>query len=66
MPCASPVFAHLRVDALGRVAQRQLAQRDQVALLEEVLDRALRLRRHVDLAFAQALEQVVGRQSRRA
>ena len=42
MPWARRYALHLRVDALGRVAQRELAQRDQVALPEEVLDRALR------------------------
>ena len=34
------VVLHLRVDALGGAPQRQLAQGDQVALAEEVLDRA--------------------------
>ena len=47
-------------------AQRELAQRDQVALAEEVLDRVARLLGHVDLAVAQPLEQLVGRQCRSA
>ncbi len=58
---ALAVRAHRRVDPVRRGAQRQLAQRDQVALAEEVLDRAPRLLRHVDLALAQALQQLVGR-----
>jgi hypothetical protein len=58
----APVAAHLRVDALGRAAQRQLAQGDQVAFAEEVVRRALGLLRDIDLALFKALEQVVGRQ----
>ena len=50
------VLAHLRVHTLGRMAQRQLAQRDQVALLEEIVERALRLRAQVDFTFAQTLQ----------
>ena len=53
------VAAHLRLDALGGAAQRELAQRDEVALAEEVLDGARRLLRDVDLALVQALEQLV-------
>jgi hypothetical protein len=44
------VAAHLRVDPLGRAAQRQLAQGREVAGLEEVLDRARGLLGDVDLA----------------
>ena len=62
MPWARAPRLHVGVDALGRLAQRELAQRDQVALPEEVLDGALGLRGQVDLALAQALEQLVGRQ----
>ena len=57
---------HLReqllVDPLGGAAQRKLAQRRQVAGREEVLERALGLLGDVDLAFLEALDQVVGRQ----
>ena len=54
------VAAHLRVHPLGRAAERQLPQGDQVPLAEELLDRAGRLLRHVDLAFAEPLLQHVG------
>ena len=40
MPWSVAVLAHLRVDALGGAPQRKLAQRDQVALAEEVPHRA--------------------------
>ncbi len=52
----------LLVDALGGAAQRQLAQRGQIAGREEMLQRALGLFRHIDLAVLQPLDQVVGRQ----
>ena len=55
------VAPHLRVDALGRAAQRELAQREEVALAEEVLHGALGLLGQVDLALAQPLQQVVRR-----
>ena len=61
MPCVGAVLAHLPVDALGGAPQRELAQRDQVALAEEVLQRARRRLGHVDLALVQALDQLVGR-----
>ena len=57
----APVAAHVVVDALGGAAQRQLAQRHQLALAEEVLHRAFGLFRQVDLAFLQAPQQVLGR-----
>ena len=56
------VGLHLRVHAVGRPPQGQLPERDQVALAEEVLDRLLGLLREVDLAFLQALDQLVGGQ----
>ena len=56
------VAAHLRIDAVGGAAQREFAQREQVALAEEVSDRALRLFGKIDLAILEALQQVVGRQ----
>ena len=56
------VHAHLRVHALGGAAQRELAQSDQVALAEEVLDGLLSLLGHVHLAVLEALEELVGRQ----
>ncbi len=49
----------LLVDPLGGAAQCKLAQRGEVFRREEVLQGALRLVRHVDLAFAQALDEVV-------
>jgi hypothetical protein len=51
----------LLVHALRRPAQRELAQRRQVARREVVLERALRLLGHVYLALFQALDQIVGR-----
>jgi hypothetical protein len=56
------ILAHLRVDAIGGAAQRQLAQCDQVALAKEIAHRALGLLRHVDLAVAHPVEQFLGRQ----
>jgi hypothetical protein len=52
------LLLHVGVDAVGRAAQGQLAQRDQVRLAEEVLRGALGLAGDVDLALAQALEQL--------
>ncbi len=49
------VAAHLRVDALGRPAQRELAKRDEVAFLEEVFDGVRGLLREIHLAFVQPL-----------
>ena len=48
------------LDAVGGAAQRELAQRHQVALAEEVARRALDLLGQVDLAGLEAREQVVG------
>ena len=59
---ARAIAVHRRVDALGGLAQRQFAQRDQVALAEEVLERHARALRHVDLAGVQPCEELVGRQ----
>ena len=55
-------LGELRVHALGGLAQRQLAQRDEVAFPEEVADGLGRLLGDVDLAFPQPLNQVVRRQ----
>ena len=55
------VGLHVVFHAVGRAAQRQLAQGHQVALAEEVLRRPLGLRRQVDLAGRQPLDQLVGR-----
>ena len=52
----------LLVDPLCGAAQRELAQRGQVARREIVLQRALGLLGDVDLAFLEALDQVVGRE----
>ena len=56
------VGLHLRVHPLGGPPERQLAQRDQIALAEEVVDRFLGLLRDVDLAFFEALEEIIRRQ----
>ena len=56
------VADHLLVDPLRRAAQREFAQRGQVAGREVVADGALGLVRHIDLAVLQALDQVVRRQ----
>ena len=56
------VGLHLRVHPLGGPSERQLAQRDQIALAEEVVDRLPGLLGDVDLAFLQALEEIIGRQ----
>ena len=60
------MLAHMRqqllVDALGGAAQRQLAQRRQIAGREKVANRALGLLRHIDLALVQALDQILGRE----
>ncbi len=52
----------LVVDPLGGAPQRQLAQGGEVARREEVAQRPLGLARHVDLALAQPLDQVGGRE----
>ncbi|MNT19260.1 hypothetical protein D3C72_1545140 [compost metagenome] len=43
--------AHLVINPVGGAAQRQFAQRDQIALAEKVLDGALGLAGNVHLAF---------------
>ena len=55
------VVAHRQVDAVGGLAQCQFAQRNQIALAEEVLQRPLGLLRDVHPAFAHALQQVIRR-----
>ena len=57
----APVGQHFVVNAVGGAAQRQLAQGQQIALAEEVLGRALGLRRQIDLALLEPAEQFVGR-----
>ena len=52
----------LLVDALGRPAQRELAQSDEVGWRKEMLERALGLFGHVNLALFQPLNEIVGRQ----
>ena len=47
--------AHLIVDAIGSTTQGQLAQGNQVAFTEEMLDGALGLAGDIDFAFMQAL-----------
>ena len=53
---------HLFIDPLGGRAQRQLAQRRQIAAAEEMQHRPPRLVAQIDLALAQAPDQIVGRQ----
>ena len=54
------VCRHLGVDALGGDAHGELAQGREIALAEEMLNGAGDLIADVDLAFAQALDQVLG------
>ncbi len=53
---------NLAVDFLGRVTQRQLAQRGKLAFFEKILPRALRLIRQIYFALCQPLDQVDRRQ----
>ena len=53
---------HLLIDPLRGAAQREFAQRGQIAGREIVADRAFGLVRHIDLAVAQPLDQIVRRQ----
>ena len=55
------VHFHLLVDPFGRPTQRQFPQGDQIAFAKEIVERMLGLLRHVDLAFFEALKQIVGR-----
>ena len=61
-PVVGERFPRGGLDAVRHPAQRELAQRDQVALAEETVDRARAFVRHVDLAGLQTREQLVGRQ----
>src|SRR5450756_2287035 len=56
------VVAHLRIDTLRGTPQRELAQRNQIALAKKVADRPFGLLRQVNLAFAQPFQQIVRRQ----
>ena len=56
------VVDHLIVDAIGGAAQRQFAQRRQIAGGEEILRRPPGGLRHIHLAFVQALDELVGRE----
>ncbi len=55
------IRSHVVFDAVGGAAKRELAQRHQVALAEEVRRRPLDLLGHVHLACRQPCEQIVGR-----
>ena len=59
----APVDFHLLIDPLGRAAESQFAECDQIAFGEEVLNGMPNLLRHVDLAVFQPLEQIVRRKS---
>jgi len=54
------VVEQLFVDAIGGAPQRQLAQRGQIAGREIMLQRALGLLGHIDLALLEPLDQIVG------
>ena len=56
------IVDHLIVDAIGGAAQRQFAQRRQIAGGEEILRRPPGCLRHIDLAVVQALDELVGRE----
>ena len=56
------IFAHRRIDAIRRRAQRELAQRDEIAFAEKRTQRVTHFFVDVNLAFAQTLEQFVRRQ----
>ncbi len=56
------VVEQLLVDPLGGAAQRQLAQRGQIARREIVFQRPFGLLGHIDLALLEPLDQIVGRQ----
>jgi hypothetical protein len=56
------VVAGVGVDAIGGCLHRQLAQRRQGRPREEAVERSLGPLRHVDLALAQALDQLARRQ----
>ena len=55
------IVDHLVVDPVGRAAEREFAQRGQVAGGEEILGRAPRRLGHIDLALVQALNELVRR-----
>ncbi len=59
MPCAGLVSAHLRVDALGGAAERELAKRDEVPLAKKLSSARIACVGHVHLALAQAPEELV-------
>ncbi len=48
------------LDAIGGAAQRELAQRHEIAFAEEIAGRALDLLGHVDLARLEPRQQFVG------
>ncbi len=56
------VVQHLGIDPLGGVAQRHFAKRRQIAGGKEIADGAAGLLGHIDFAFGQPLQQVLGRQ----
>ena len=56
------VVDHLVVDPVGGAAQRQFAQRGQIAGGEKALGRPPGGLRHIDLAFVQPLNELVGRE----
>ena len=57
-----PVDLHLGVDPVSRTAQGQFPQGNQIAFAEEVVEGPSGLLRHIDLALAQTLQQLIGGQ----
>ena len=57
-----PGRVDVALQPMGRLPQRQLAQGDQVALVEEILQRPLGLRRNVDLAGFEPFDQLLRRE----
>jgi hypothetical protein len=58
----APVLLHIIIHPVGSTAQGQFAQRQQVALAEEVADRPFRLIGQIDLAVPKALQQLIRRE----
>ena len=54
------ILTHLAIDPIGGAPQRELAQGQQVAFAKKMTGSTLRLPWQVDLALAQALQQLVG------
>ena len=62
LPLTVAPGAHLFIDPIGGPAQSQFTQGNQISLAEKVFDSPLRLAADIDLAFIQALTEIVMRQ----